>query len=80
MLRTPEFQRANFSLLRDLLGRVTWAKTLEGREAKKRWVIFKGHLHAGGLQPGEEKSPGGPQSSLPVPKGQQETWRGTFCK
>ena len=33
----------------------------------------------GAVQPGEEKAPGTPSSSLPVPEvGLQEGWRGTF--
>jgi len=35
----------------------------------------------GVVQPGEEKAPGTPYSSLPVPEGGlQESWRGTFYK
>ena len=35
----------------------------------------------GAVQPGEEKAPGRPYSSLPVPEmGLQESWRGTFYK
>jgi len=35
-------------------------------------------VRAGALQPGEEKAPGGPYSSLPVPEGAlQEIWGGT---
>ena len=35
----------------------------------------------GTVQPGEEKAPGRPYSSLPVPEGGlQESWRGTFHK
>ncbi|KFO06993.1 hypothetical protein N312_02671, partial [Balearica regulorum gibbericeps] len=36
--------RADFSLFRDLLGRMPWDKVLEGRGAQDSWLIFKGHL------------------------------------
>ncbi|KFM11475.1 hypothetical protein AS27_04032, partial [Aptenodytes forsteri] len=38
------FRRADFGLFRDLLGRVPWAKALEGRGAQESWVIFRDHL------------------------------------
>ncbi|GAB0210101.1 mitochondrial enolase superfamily member 1 [Grus japonensis] len=41
---TLDFRRADFGLLRDLLGRVPWDKALEGRGAQDSWLIFKGHL------------------------------------
>ena len=38
-------------------------------------------LRAGALQPGEEKAPSRPYSSLPVPEeGLQESWSGTVYK
>ncbi|GAB0177907.1 mitochondrial enolase superfamily member 1 [Grus japonensis] len=43
-LTTLDFRRADFGLFRDLLGRVRWDKTLEGRGAQDSWLIFKGHL------------------------------------
>ncbi|GAB0202872.1 hypothetical protein GRJ2_002752800 [Grus japonensis] len=43
-LTTLDFQRADFSLFRDLLGRIPWDKALEGRGAQDSWLIFKGHL------------------------------------
>ena len=34
-----------------------------------------------GLQPGQEKAPGGPYNNLPEPEGGlHESWGGTFCK
>ena len=36
-LTTLDFRRADFGLLRDLLGEVTWDKALEGRGAHKSW-------------------------------------------
>jgi len=39
-----DFRRANFGLLRDLLGRIPWDKALEGRGAQESWSVFKGHL------------------------------------
>ncbi|GAB0185298.1 hypothetical protein GRJ2_000995100 [Grus japonensis] len=43
-LTTLDFRRADFGLLRDLLGGVPWDKALEGRGAQDSWLIFKGHL------------------------------------
>ncbi|PKU33402.1 rna-directed dna polymerase from mobile element jockey-like [Limosa lapponica baueri] len=43
-LTTLDFRRADFGLLRDLLGRVTWGKVLEGRGAQETWLAFKDHL------------------------------------
>ncbi|GAB0207314.1 hypothetical protein GRJ2_003197000 [Grus japonensis] len=43
-LTTLDFRRADFGLLRDLLGRIAWDKALEGRGAQDSWPIFKGHL------------------------------------
>ena len=42
-LTTMDFRRADFGLFRDLLGRVTWDKALEGRGAQESWLIFKDH-------------------------------------
>ena len=41
---TLDFRRADFELLRELLGRVTWKKALEGRGAQESWLVFKDHL------------------------------------
>ena len=38
------FRRADFGLLRDLVGRVTWDKALEGRGTKESWSVSKDHL------------------------------------
>ena len=43
-LATLGFRRADLELFRELLGRVTWEKALEGREAQESWSIFKNHL------------------------------------
>ncbi|PKU38944.1 rna-directed dna polymerase from mobile element jockey-like [Limosa lapponica baueri] len=43
-LATLDFGRADFGLLRDLIGRVAWEKELEGRGAQESWLVFKGHL------------------------------------
>jgi len=39
-----DFRRADFGLLRVLLGRVPWDKTLEGRGTQGNWLIFEDHL------------------------------------
>ncbi|GAB0182933.1 mitochondrial enolase superfamily member 1 [Grus japonensis] len=39
------FRRADFGLLRDLLGRVSWDKALEGRGAQDSWLVFKAIQH-----------------------------------
>jgi len=41
---TLDLRRADFGLLRDLLGRIPWDKALEGRGAQESWLIFKDHL------------------------------------
>ena len=43
-LATLDFRRADFGLLRDLLGRIPWYKALEGRGAQESWSGFKYHL------------------------------------
>jgi len=44
-----------------------------------RWPLLWGKAEK--VQPGEEKVPGRPYCSLPVPEGSlQESWRGTFYK
>ncbi|GAB0177254.1 hypothetical protein GRJ2_000190600 [Grus japonensis] len=43
-LTTLGFRRADFSLFRDLLGRIPGDKALEGRGAQDSWLIFKDHL------------------------------------
>ncbi|GAB0192044.1 hypothetical protein GRJ2_001669700 [Grus japonensis] len=43
-LTTLDFRRADFGLFRDLLGRVPWDKSLEGRGAQESWLVFKDHL------------------------------------
>ncbi|PKU27650.1 glycerol kinase [Limosa lapponica baueri] len=43
-LTTLEFRRADFGLLRDLIGRVPWEKVLKGRGAQGNWLVFKDHL------------------------------------
>ena len=43
-LATLDFRRADFELFRELLGRVTWDKALEGRGAQESWSVFKDRL------------------------------------
>ena len=43
-LTTLDFRRADLSLLRDLLDRISWDKALEGRGAQDSWSVFKDHL------------------------------------
>ncbi|PKU42733.1 glycerol kinase [Limosa lapponica baueri] len=43
-LTTLDFRRADFGLLRDLIGRVAWEQELEGRGAQENWLTFKDHL------------------------------------
>lgn len=43
-LATLHFRRTDFELFRELLGRVTWEKAMEGRGAQAGWSIFKDHL------------------------------------
>jgi len=43
-LATLDFRRADFGLLRDLLGRIPWDKALEGGGAQESWSVFKDHL------------------------------------
>ena len=41
-LTTLEFRRADFGLLRDLLGRIPWDKALEGRGTSRKLVNIQG--------------------------------------
>ena len=43
-LTTLDFRRTDFGLFRDLLGRVSRDKALEGRGAQESWLIFRDHL------------------------------------
>ena len=43
-LTNLDFRRADFSLFRELLGRMIWYKALEGRGAQESWSVFKKHL------------------------------------
>lgn len=43
-LTTLDFRRADFSLLRDLLGGVPWDIALEGKGVQESWLIFRDHL------------------------------------
>jgi len=43
-LATLDFRRADFGLLRDLLGRKPWDKALEGRRAQESWSVFMDHF------------------------------------
>jgi len=43
-LATLVFRRADFGLLRDLLGRMPWDKALEGRGAQESWSLFRDHF------------------------------------
>ncbi|GAB0178004.1 hypothetical protein GRJ2_000265700 [Grus japonensis] len=43
-LTTLDFRKADFSLFRDLLGRIPWDKVLEGGRTQDSGLVFKGHL------------------------------------
>ena len=43
-LATLDFRRADFELFREVFGRVTWEKALEGRGAQECWLVFKDHI------------------------------------
>ena len=43
-LAALDFRRADFSLIRELPGRVTWENALEGRGVQESWSAFKDHL------------------------------------
>jgi len=46
-IKTLDFRRANFGLLKELLGGIPWVRTLEGRGVQESWSLFKYHiLHA----------------------------------
>lgn len=42
--RTLNFQRANFSLFKDLLSGNSWVRTVDKKGAQKSWSIFKHHF------------------------------------
>jgi len=43
-LTTMDFRSADSGLLRDLLGRASQKKTLEGKVVHENWLIFKDHF------------------------------------
>ncbi|GAB0208404.1 hypothetical protein GRJ2_003306100 [Grus japonensis] len=43
-ITTLDFRRANFGLLKDLLGRIPWVRALEGKGAQESWSIFRHHF------------------------------------
>ncbi|GAB0175916.1 mitochondrial enolase superfamily member 1 [Grus japonensis] len=43
-ITTLDFRRANFGLLKDLLGRIPWVRALEGWGVQENWSIFKYHF------------------------------------
>jgi len=46
-IKTLDLRRANFGVFRELLGRIPWARALEGRKVQECWSLFKCHfLHA----------------------------------
>jgi len=46
-IKTLDFRRADFGLFKDLLGRITWVRALEGSGVQESWSLFKHHfLHA----------------------------------
>ncbi|KAJ7403658.1 glycerol kinase [Willisornis vidua] len=42
-LANLDFRRADFGLIKDLLGTVPGDKALQGKEVQGSWVIFKDH-------------------------------------
>lgn len=42
--RTLNFQRANFSLFKDLLRGISWVRALEEKWVQESWSIFKHHF------------------------------------
>jgi len=46
-IKTLDLRRANFGLLKELLGGIPWARALKGRGVQECWSLFKCHfLHA----------------------------------
>jgi len=43
-LATLDFRRADFGLLRDLLGRISWDKGLDRKGAQESWSVVKDHF------------------------------------
>ena len=66
----------------------TWSCWNGSRGGPQKWsegwntfLVKEGSESVRAVQPGEEKAPGRPYSSLPVPEGDLwESWRGTFYK
>ena len=68
-------RKKDMDLLEQVQRRAT--KMIRGLEH----LCYEDRLRVGVVQLGEEKAPGRPYSSLPVPKGGlQESWRGPFYK
>ena len=44
-ITTLDFGRAKFGLFKDLLGRIPWVRSLEGRGVCESWSLFKLHFH-----------------------------------
>ena len=61
-----------------------WSGSTEGHKGDQRAgtpLLGEKAERVGAVQPGEEKTPGRPHSSIPLPEGGlQESWRGTFYK
>lgn len=41
---TLDYKRADFGIFKDILSRVPWSRTVEGKAAQKSWMILKSCL------------------------------------
>ena len=44
-MKILDFRTAKFGLFKDLLGRIPWVRSLEGRGVCESWSLFKLHFH-----------------------------------
>jgi len=65
-LATLDFREADLELFRELLGKVTWDKALEGRGAQESWLVSKDCLLQAQKQCMQRKRKAGKNASRPL--------------
>jgi len=54
-IKTLDFRRANFGLFKELLGRIPWARAVEGRGVQECWSLIKLPSCTGVVHPPEKE-------------------------